>query len=109
MYQKAKSLQSMPSLLRQMGCIYIKTGKQIDGMKILKELLTYSSQGYSVSYDIAYLYFCLGEKDKTFKWLETSYENREEGILDLTFEPFWDSLRPDPRFIALLRKMGLEK
>ncbi len=109
MYQKAKSLQSMPSLLRQMGCIYIKTGKQIDGMKILKELLTYSSQGYPVSYDIACLYFCLGEKDKTFKWLETSYENREEGILDLTFEPFWDSLRPDPRFIALLRKMGLEK
>jgi tetratricopeptide (TPR) repeat protein len=109
MYQKAQSLQSMPSLLSRMGCIYIKAGKQIDGMKILKELLAYSSQGYQVSYDIACLYCCLGEKDKSFEWLEKSCENREEGILDLTFDPFWDSFHRDPRFIALLRKMGLEK
>jgi hypothetical protein len=44
-----------------------------------------------------------------FEWLEKSYERREESILSLKVDPKLDPLRKDPRFIALLRKIGIEE
>jgi len=51
----------------------------------------------------------IGENDMAFEWLEKSYERREESILSLKVDPKVDALRKDPRFIPLLRKIGVEE
>ena len=54
---------------------------------------------------IAGVYAVLGEKDQAFAWLEKSYAARETGIVQLK-SPQRDSLRDDPRFQDLLRRMN---
>ena len=48
----------------------------------------------------------LGEKDKAFAALNKAYENRELGAAAIKSDPRFDSLRDDPRFAALLKRVG---
>ena len=56
---------------------------------------------------IATFYLKAGRKDEAIKWLETGYEERDfrMTLLSVAFE--FDSLRSDPRFKELVRRMGL--
>lgn len=62
-----------------------------------------------ISRGLALVYTALGEHDVAFKYLENSYERHEESILTLKVDPKVDPLRADPRFTALLRKIGIER
>ncbi len=56
---------------------------------------------------IAIQYALLGENEEAFKWLERSYEKREDAMAWLKVESAWNPLRSDPRFQDLLRRVGL--
>jgi len=56
---------------------------------------------------IAIQYALLGENEEALKWLEQSYENREDAMAWLKVEPAWIPLRSDPRFQDLMRRVGL--
>jgi serine/threonine-protein kinase len=91
-----------------MGTIYVKMGKVDEARKILESRLAASEKGYVRPYEIAFLYLSLGDKDKAFEWLEKAYDAGDGTILDLMVDPDYDSIRSDPRYLALLRKMNLE-
>ncbi|MDQ3753402.1 MAG: winged helix-turn-helix domain-containing protein, partial [Acidobacteriota bacterium] len=61
----------------------------------------------STPYIVATFHAALGEKDKAFAELNKSYENREAFLALLKVDPRFDSLRADPRFQELLRRVGL--
>ena len=61
--------------------------------------------GYSSAYEIASMYADLGDKDQAFQWLNTAYQEREEGMLGLKTDFLLDPLRSDPRFAALVRRI----
>lgn len=55
----------------------------------------------------AAVYASLGEKHQAFAWLEKEFQART-GLLDvIAFRPHYDTLRNDPRYTDLLRRMGL--
>jgi hypothetical protein len=61
-------------------------------------------------YNIAAVYALLGERDQAFSWLERAYQRHDSalvGIPPFTVDPDLKSLRGDPRYKALLRKMNL--
>ncbi len=49
----------------------------------------------------------LGERDQAFEWLDRAEKDREGALLWLKVLAQWDPLRPDPRFGALLKRIGL--
>jgi tetratricopeptide (TPR) repeat protein len=55
---------------------------------------------------LAQQYLMAGDKDKAMLWLEKAYENREGNLLHIG-RPVWNPLRPDPRFLDLLRRLNL--
>ncbi len=57
--------------------------------------------------DIAELYARAGEVDIALHWLERALEERDPNMTLLSVVPSWDSLRDDPRFQDLLRRMNL--
>jgi serine/threonine-protein kinase len=59
------------------------------------------------AYQIGQVYAWRGETEKAFEWLQTSYETHDTGTLSLAIDPLLQSLRPDPRYKALLVKTGL--
>ena len=56
----------------------------------------------------AVLYAKVGNKDKAFECLEKSYQRRESWMSLLKVEPGLDSVRDDPRFDELIKRVGLE-
>ena len=62
---------------------------------------------YWSAYAIATLYADLRDKDQAFRWLNTAYQERDAGLLGLKTDFLLDPLRSDPRFVELVRKVGL--
>jgi tetratricopeptide (TPR) repeat protein len=63
--------------------------------------------GYSSAYELATLNADLGDKDQAFRWLNTSYQERDWYLEGLKTDFLLDPLRSDPRFAELVRKVGL--
>jgi len=57
--------------------------------------------------EIARNYALLGEKDRAFGWLEKAYGEKTGGLPYIKPSPAFDSLRSDPRYASLLKRMGL--
>jgi len=58
--------------------------------------------------EIADAYFSLGENEEGWKWLEKAYDERSYYMTWLKVDPLFDNIRSDPRFQALLKKVGFE-
>ena len=67
-----------------------------------------SSEGYVAELNLARVYAGLGEADRAFEQLEIAYSKREPWILALKVGPGFDTIRDDPRFAELLRRIGVE-
>jgi serine/threonine protein kinase/tetratricopeptide (TPR) repeat protein len=90
-----------------LGWVYAVSGRRADALKIAKEVEGLSSHSYVDFYQLATIYAGLGEKDEVFRLLEKGYEERSAGMLFLAIDPFWDSVLSDPRYAALLHRVGL--
>jgi len=60
-------------------------------------------------YNIAVIYLHLGEKDSVFDFLEKVEAQKSDWAFRVNFDRRFDGVRSDPRFLGLLRKLGLEK
>ncbi len=77
-------------------------------MKLAAEKLAERSKGsYIQPSEVARLYAYAGEKDRAFEWLDRAYEVRDTWLVWLKEDPRFESLRPDPRFHTLLRRMNM--
>jgi len=90
-----------------LGHIYAVLGKKSEALEVLDELRHHSAQEYVPATSVALVYTGLGDKDQAFVWLEKAYEERSFQLQWLKVEPRWDSLRSDPRFADLMRRIGL--
>ena len=60
------------------------------------------------TYNIAMICNGLGQTDEALAWLERGYREREPRMVFLRAEPKWNTLRGDPRFQDLLRRVGFK-
>ncbi len=98
-----------PYGLGELGSAFARAGRKTEAAKILDELSGFSAQGYSVSCETALVYWGLGDGNRALEWLERAYEERVRYVVELKACPLWEGLRSAPRFVALLKKIGLEK
>jgi tetratricopeptide (TPR) repeat protein len=75
--------------------------------KGIETLLMQRKARYSPPYYVATLYAELGDKEQAFRWLNTTYQEHGELLMCLKTDFMLDSLRSDPRFAELVRKVGL--
>jgi len=106
-YQKARQLNDDPWVLALLGHVSAVTGRRDEALKILDQLKRISKQRFVYAYGFAVVYAGLGEKDQAFQWLGKSYQDREPRITRIKVDPLMDSLRSDPRFADLERRIGL--
>ena len=90
-----------------LGYLSAVVGKKSEARAILDEMKQLFAQQYVHAPSIALIYAGLGEKDQAFAWLEEGYKQRSFQMRLLKVEPRWDSLRSDPRFADLMKRIGL--
>ena len=106
--QKAVKLSGGRNLmLASLGYAYAVSGKRTEGQEVLNKLHGLSPEDYVSPFSLAIVYTGLGEQDQAFAWLEKAYDERVGWLIFLPREPKLDSLRSDPRFVDLTRRIGL--
>jgi len=93
--------------LAALGHAYGISGKKKEAREILDKLLEMSKGKYVPAYDIAAVYVGLGEKLRTFEWLAKAFEERSGFLVYIKCDRRFDGLRSDPRYEALLKRIGL--
>jgi TolB-like protein len=63
--------------------------------------------GTDAAYQIAQVYACRGEFDKSFEWLDHAYKQRDPGLPEINSDPLFKNLRHDQRYAEFLKKMRL--
>lgn len=87
--------------------LYAVFGKPEEAKRLVEMVEKEKHAVGNVYRGLALVYAALGEDDRTFELLEKSYDLREESLLNLKVDPKLDRLHSDPRFVALLKKMGV--
>jgi tetratricopeptide (TPR) repeat protein len=106
-FQKWAALTGDTALLETyLADVYAGWGKQKEARRALRLLEEKSKHRYVSPAYLAYIYASLGNKDRAFQSLEKVCEERV-GVLFLKTDPILDSLRSDPRFANLLRRVRL--
>jgi tetratricopeptide (TPR) repeat protein len=107
-YQKGiTQAERHPRVIAALGHAYALAGQRDKAQKALAELREISKQHHIDPYLIAFINVGLGDKEQAFAWLEKAYQERSSILIWLKVEPTFDSLRTDPRFQDLLRRIGL--
>ncbi|MCA1638363.1 MAG: protein kinase, partial [Acidobacteria bacterium] len=104
-YQTSIKLEETTSALIYLGRVYALSGKRNEAMAILDKLKT--TEKYISPTELAILYAALGDQEKAFASLEKAFTERDFQLTNLKVEPGYDPLRDDPRFVDLLRRVGL--
>ena len=73
----------------------------------LKSLEARVKKEYVSPMEFAYAYARLRDRDKTMEWLEKAYRERSPRLVRLTMEPDLKSMQNDPRFMNLVKRVGL--
>ncbi len=106
-FRKADELSGgLPRTRAALGYAYATSGKRAEAEQILQELEAVPA-GRRIPYLIAPVCVALGRKDEAFRWLEQAYRERRIDISAVGYGWEFDSLRSDPRFQDLLRRMRL--
>jgi hypothetical protein len=88
--------------------VYAAQGKQIEALRIIEELEQMSKVGLNHAHWIARIYATLNEKELALNWLERGLDAEAVGIF-FKDAPVWDTIRTDPRFGKLLRRMNIQQ
>jgi serine/threonine protein kinase/Tfp pilus assembly protein PilF len=101
--------QGIPFPIGFLGFAYGISGQKDEALSMLDQLSKLSQQRYVSSLHKALIYAGLGEKDQAFEYLYKAYDERESWMVSLKVAPYMDTLRSDPRYEALIKKMGFSK
>jgi DNA-binding winged helix-turn-helix (wHTH) protein/TolB-like protein/Tfp pilus assembly protein PilF len=86
---------------------YAMAGNRDAAVRILGEQKELAKQRYISPFNFAIIYLGLGDKDRAFEYLDKAYKEHPQTLVHLKSQPMFDSLRSDPRYTELLRKMNL--
>lgn len=91
----------------QLGCAHARAGHTKEARAELAGIIAKSLRAYVSPYYVANLLTALGDRTQALDWLEKAYELRAPNLAMLKVQPEFDDLRSEPRFLRLLRGLGL--
>lgn len=87
--------------------VYALAGRGNEALAALRAIEKLRVEHYSCAYEVGTGYVLLGQTDAGFRWMENAYDGRSECMIPLKVDPRLDSVRSDPRYQSLLRRVGL--
>ena len=102
-----KLADRQPIYLAGLGHAYAVSGKRDEAFNTIQELNQLSTQQFVSARGVAEIYMGLSDKEQAFAWLDKAFEQRNGWLLHAKENQRYDSLRTDPRYIDLVRRMNL--
>jgi TolB-like protein len=108
---KARVVSDPPDwywIIAEIAYANARLGNRDVAKRMAEELQNRTTREYMDPAILSYVHIGLGEADEAFAWMEKAYKDRSGAIGWLQVEPHFDPVRSDPRFAALVQRMGLK-
>ena len=96
-----------PAVIGVLIRAYAHAGRRSDAIRLLEELKRRRKTGYIPAGAFVNAYLGLGDNEQALYWLEQAYKEQSNILQFLKTHPYFDPIRNDPRFAALIRRVGL--
>jgi tetratricopeptide (TPR) repeat protein len=106
LFKKATEVLGIPQ--PGLAITYAEMGRRSDAERVLGEVKTFAATHYFAGEEIASIYVALGDNDAAFQWLERAYQEHSGSLHGIVARPIFRPLHSDPRFAALLKRIGLD-
>jgi len=94
-------------MLATLGYALGRAGKRDEAMQVLEKLEERAQKRYVSAMDIAVVYAGLNDREKVFEWLDRAFLERSTWLVHVSWDDRFTDFRSDPRFTALLHRIGL--
>jgi len=105
--EKALQIEGSPDKVRQIHRAFQRGGAKAVAQWELDKVKARARKGYVAPIEYAWAYARLGDEDETINYLQESYRVRAPWLIMLQTDPMYDFLHTDPRYRALVQKIGL--
>ncbi|HYA48498.1 MAG TPA: tetratricopeptide repeat protein, partial [Burkholderiales bacterium] len=96
-----------PFFAQGIGYVHASWGQTEEARAVLVALSEMTKKTYVCPVFTALIHFKLGENDRGFEWLDKAFEDGDHWLEYIKVYPGFDGVRADPRYAALLKKLGL--
>ena len=101
--------EGSPNAKSHLAYALAKAGQRDEALKLIDELKRQAAHEHIASFHFAVPYIGLGDKDEAFFWLGKGVDEQGIDATELEVHPWFDDLRSDPRFEALLKRTNQPK
>ena len=92
-----------------LGRAYAESQKGHEASEMLNQLNEFAKREYVSAYEIATIYVALGNNEEAFQLLAKACAEHSFHLVNLNVSPQFKSVRSDPRFKDLVRRLGLSR
>lgn len=107
--KQAEATGAGPDEIGGMKAAFAVGGLKAYWRRELDRQMEREKSGYVGHVQVAELYARLGEKEQALARLQKAVDDRSLYVVALKVWPLWDSYRADPRFVKLVRRVGLAR
>jgi adenylate cyclase len=75
--------------------------------RVLRKMMDEANASARRPYDVAHVATMKGHRSLALDWLEKSYQHHDYWMLYINVDPEYDTLRSDPRFQAIIHRLGV--
>jgi TolB-like protein/DNA-binding winged helix-turn-helix (wHTH) protein/Tfp pilus assembly protein PilF len=104
----AVMMNRSPGSLAMLATAYARAGDRAKALRLIEELKQRRQKGYIPSGAFITTYLALGDRDEAFYWCEEAYKEQSSILQWIKVLPLFDPVRGDPRFTALVHRIGLD-
>jgi TolB-like protein/Flp pilus assembly protein TadD len=108
-FLSASAIQNPNFATGFLGYAYAAAGQRDNAQKTLAQLTALSTKEYVSPFAVAQIYLGLGDRDQALEWLQKAYKAHSPWMLTVGVSRIFDPVRGDPRFTALVHKLGLHE
>jgi TolB-like protein/Flp pilus assembly protein TadD/predicted Ser/Thr protein kinase len=101
--------ENSPVVMGHLGAAHARAGRKGDAQKVLDDLQRVSDRQYVPSSAVAIVHAALGDRAAALDRLEKAYDEHDFSLAQLAVAPWFKDLRGEPRFQALVAKIGIPR
>lgn len=103
--RKSAEASVSPHYKAMLGCAYAKANRTAEANKVLSELKERAKEGLVSVFDLASVHVAMGNTNEALLLLEKGYEQKDMWMKELKAWPWFDSIKNEPRYKEIIRKM----
>ncbi len=107
--KRAYAIDPNPGMQILLAMTEAAGGNKPEAERLVHRIEEIAKQQYVCNYEIAQAYSVMGDTEHAMKWLHSGLSQQCDCMIWLQGEPWMESLRADPRYLDLIRRVGFDR